>query len=149
MGYLWGINPREGSAWAERCWVGGRGGLRGQDGGSAAAVGPEARIRILEKGDTLSYAACGLPFLVPGGSVPELKDLLSTPVGVVRDAHFFRAVKDVEVFTSTLATRIDRAARTVTRVETATGAEGLRLRPAGAGHRGLSGDPPAGVDLPG
>ena len=83
---------------------------------------PEARIRILEKGDTLSYAACGLPFLV-GGSVPELKDLLSTPVGVVRDAHFFRAVKDVEVFTGHLATRIDRAARTVTAVETATGTE--------------------------
>ncbi|EFQ22615.1 FAD-dependent pyridine nucleotide-disulfide oxidoreductase [Aminomonas paucivorans DSM 12260] len=83
---------------------------------------PERTIRILEKGDTLSYAACGLPFLV-GGTVPELKDLITTPVGVVRDAHFFRAVKDVEVLTGHLATRIDRAARVVTAVETATGEE--------------------------
>jgi NADPH-dependent 2,4-dienoyl-CoA reductase/sulfur reductase-like enzyme/rhodanese-related sulfurtransferase len=73
---------------------------------------PEADITVLEKGEHLSYAGCGLPYVL-GGLVKDMKDLMCTPVGIVRDAAFFRSVKDVKVKTRTLAVRIDRENRVV------------------------------------
>ena len=52
---------------------------------------PEAEITVLEKGEHLSYAGCGLPFFVQG-IVKDYHELMSTPIGVVRDAAFFRKV---------------------------------------------------------
>lgn len=45
---------------------------------------PEAEVTVVEKGEFLSYAGCGLPYYI-SGVVEEQKELMCTPVGVVRD----------------------------------------------------------------
>lgn len=75
-------------------------------------LNPEAEVTILEKGKYLSYAGCGLPYYV-SGQVKEQKDLMSTPIGVVRDAAFFQKVKNVKVLNQTEALEIDRAGKRV------------------------------------
>jgi NADPH-dependent 2,4-dienoyl-CoA reductase/sulfur reductase-like enzyme/rhodanese-related sulfurtransferase len=95
-------------------------------GGKTAArlmrVDPEADITVLEKGEFLSYAGCGLPYYV-GGVVSDYKELMSTPIGVVRDVTFFRKVKHVDVKTRHMATKIDRKNKVVTALELETGEE--------------------------
>ena len=73
---------------------------------------PEAEVTVVEKGTLLSYAGCGLPYYV-SGVVKEQKELLSTPVGVVRDPVFFRKVKNVHVLNETEAVEIDREGKRV------------------------------------
>ena len=73
---------------------------------------PQAQVTLLEKGPLISYAGCGLPYYV-AGLVKEPKDLMSTPVGVVRDAAFFDKVKNVKVLAETEALEIDRAGKRV------------------------------------
>ncbi len=73
---------------------------------------PEVRITVVEKGEYISYAACGLPYYVEG-KVEKLESLLDTPVGTLRNPAFFKAVKDIDVMTKTLAERIDRANKLV------------------------------------
>ena len=75
-------------------------------------LNPEAEVTLLEKGKFISYAGCGLPYYV-SGLVKEQKDLMSTPIGVVRDAGFFQKVKNVKVLTETEALEIDRARKRV------------------------------------
>ena len=95
-------------------------------GGKTAArlmrIDPEAEVTMLEKGEYLSYAGCGMPYYV-GGVVKEYKDLLSTAIGVVRDETYFRKVKNVEVKTRHMATKIDRAHKKVTALNLTTGEE--------------------------
>ncbi len=73
---------------------------------------PDAEVTVVEKGKLLSYAGCGLPYYV-SGVVKEQKELLATPVGVVRDSVFFRKVKNVRVLNETEALQIDRAGKRV------------------------------------
>ena len=73
---------------------------------------PDAEVTIIEKGEFLSYAGCGLPYYV-SGVVKEQAELMSTPVGVVRDAVFFHKVKNVHVMSRTEAMKIDRAGKRV------------------------------------
>lgn len=68
---------------------------------------PDADVTILEKGEFLSYAGCGLPYYV-SGQVKDQRELMATPVGVVRDSVFFRKVKNVHVLNHTEAFAIDR-----------------------------------------
>jgi len=68
---------------------------------------PTAEITILEKGNLISYGGCGLPLYV-GNFVPRLEDLMTTSYGVIRDAEFFQAQKDVKVLMQTEAIKIDR-----------------------------------------
>jgi len=68
---------------------------------------PEAEVTIIEKDEYLSYAGCGLPYYI-SGEVKEQKELMCTPVGVVRDPVFFQKVKNVHVLTKTEALKIDR-----------------------------------------
>jgi NADPH-dependent 2,4-dienoyl-CoA reductase/sulfur reductase-like enzyme/rhodanese-related sulfurtransferase len=75
-------------------------------------LNPEAEVTVLEKGKFLSYAGCGLPYYV-SGAVKEQKDLMSTPIGVVRDASFFMKVKNVTVLKETEALEIDRVKKRV------------------------------------
>ena len=95
-------------------------------GGKVAArlrrLDPGAEITVLEKGEFLSYAGCGLPFYVQG-IVKEYRDLMSTPIGVIRDAAFFRKVKHVDVHTRHMATRIDRQEQKVVALDLSTGQE--------------------------
>jgi NADPH-dependent 2,4-dienoyl-CoA reductase/sulfur reductase-like enzyme/rhodanese-related sulfurtransferase len=75
-------------------------------------LNPQAEVTIIEKGVLLSYAGCGLPYYV-SGVVKEQKELMSTPVGVVRDPVFFGKVKNVHVRNATEAVEIDRAGKRV------------------------------------
>ena len=74
---------------------------------------PDAQVTLIEKGEFLSYAGCGLPYYV-SGIVKDQKELMSTPIGVVRDSVFFRNVKNVGVLNRTEATKVDRKERQVT-----------------------------------
>ncbi len=74
---------------------------------------PDAEVTIVEKGEFLSYAGCGLPYYI-SGVVKEQKELMATPVGTVRDSVFFQKVKNVNVLNRTEATAIDRENQTVT-----------------------------------
>jgi NADPH-dependent 2,4-dienoyl-CoA reductase/sulfur reductase-like enzyme/rhodanese-related sulfurtransferase len=75
-------------------------------------LNPEADVTLVERGSFLSYAGCGLPYYL-SGLVKEQKDLMSTPVGVVRDAAFFLKVKNVKVLNETEAREIDPARKRV------------------------------------
>ncbi len=71
---------------------------------------PEAQVTVVEKGQLLSYAGCGLPYYV-SGVIEDPKELMSTPAGVVRDAVFFQQFKSVRVMNQTEALAIDRENR--------------------------------------
>ena len=73
---------------------------------------PDAQVTVVEKGEFLSYAGCGLPYYV-SGAVKEQKELMSTPVGVVRDPVFFQKVKNFRALNHTEATEIDRSKKRV------------------------------------
>jgi NADPH-dependent 2,4-dienoyl-CoA reductase/sulfur reductase-like enzyme/rhodanese-related sulfurtransferase len=85
---------------------------------------PDAEVTVIEKGKFLSYAGCGLPYYV-SGVVKEQAELMSTPVGVVRDPVFFQKVKNVRVMSRTEALRIDRAGK---RVQVRRGTGGVEVR---------------------
>ena len=72
----------------------------------------QASITILEKGDYISYSACGLPFLI-SGEIPDVSHLLASPVGVMRDAGYFHDIKDIDFLTGKEVLAIDRTAKTV------------------------------------
>jgi NADPH-dependent 2,4-dienoyl-CoA reductase/sulfur reductase-like enzyme/rhodanese-related sulfurtransferase/two-component sensor histidine kinase len=76
---------------------------------------PDAEVTIVEKGKLLSYAGCGLPYYV-AGIVKAQNELMSSPVGVVRDIVFFQQVMNIHILNQTEALSIDRAGKTV-RVE--------------------------------
>lgn len=93
----------------------------------AARTNPRADIVVLDRGSFISYGACGIPYYV-SDTVSDLKELMSTPVGVVRDAAFFKKVKGVSVRTNTEVIGIDREAKSI------------RIREAGVGEATLSYD---------
>lgn len=76
-------------------------------------LNPEADVTLIEKGEFLSYAGCGLPYYI-SGVVKEQSELMETPTGVVRDAAFFQKVKDFKVLNHTTATAVDSDSKTVT-----------------------------------
>lgn len=75
-------------------------------------INPKAEVTVIDRGNFISYGACGIPYFV-SDAVEDVKDLMSTPVGVVRDHHFFKKVKGVTVKTNTEVIAIDRSAKTV------------------------------------
>ena len=83
---------------------------------------PEAKITVIEKGDLISYGACGMPYYV-AGDVQDIDDLMKTPVGILRNPAYFKNVKDITVLTQTLATAIDRQSRIVTVKKLTSGTE--------------------------
>ena len=86
----------------------------------ARRLDPGAEITIIEKGELLSYAGCGLPYFL-SGDVKDVKGLMETPVGVVRDTVFFKNVKDITVLNRTLADSIDRQKKVVHTVNIKSG----------------------------
>ncbi len=68
---------------------------------------PAAKITIVEQGEDLSTATCGLPYYVSG--VIENEDHM-----VARRPDYFEIVMDMEVLIRTRALSIDRKAHTVT-----------------------------------
>ncbi len=73
---------------------------------------PNADVTLIERGEFLSYAGCGLPYYI-SGVVKEQKELMCTPVGTVRDSVFFQKVKNVHVLNRTEAVKIDRDKKVV------------------------------------
>ncbi len=88
----------------------------------AKRVNPEAQVTLIDRGNFISYGACGIPYFV-SDVVTDVKELMKTPVGVVRDVSFFKKVKGVDVITGTEAVGIDREAGKVHLVELATARE--------------------------
>lgn len=78
----------------------------------ARRLDPTAEITIVEKGELLSYAGCGLPYYI-SGMVEDRRQLMTTPIGVMRDPQFFAQVKDIQVLNRTEAIQIDRKAKEV------------------------------------
>ena len=66
----------------------------------------EARITIIEQGDSLSTATCGLPYYISG--VIENENVLSAI-----QPNYFQNIMDTQVLTRTKALAIDRKAHTV------------------------------------
>jgi NADPH-dependent 2,4-dienoyl-CoA reductase/sulfur reductase-like enzyme/rhodanese-related sulfurtransferase len=78
----------------------------------ARRIDPDADITIIEREEILSYAGCGLPYWI-SGMVKDRNELISTPVGVLRDPAFFSKVKRIEAMNRTEATNIDRKKKIV------------------------------------
>lgn len=72
----------------------------------------EAEITIIEKGKFLSYAGCGLPYYICE-DIKEQRELMETPVGVLRDPEFFEKTKNVKVYNRTEAIKVDRLKKEV------------------------------------
>ena len=85
----------------------------------AKRMNPHAEVTLIDRGNFISYGACGIPYYV-SDTVADVKELMTTPVGVVRDAAFFGKVKGVKVITGTEAVAINREAGTVELLETAS-----------------------------
>ncbi len=68
---------------------------------------PDTDVTIIDRESFLAYAGCGLPYYI-SGVVQEQKELMSTPLGCVRDPIFFQNVKNVNVLNRTEALQIDR-----------------------------------------
>lgn len=83
---------------------------------------PQAKITVLEKGKTVSYGACGMPYFV-GGDIADVRQLMMTGNGSLRNADFFKNVKDIDVRTQTMATAIDRKNKLVKVRDLASGDE--------------------------
>jgi len=73
---------------------------------------PDAEVTVVEMDAFLSYAGCGLPYYV-SGVVKEQRELMSTPVGVLRDPVFFQKVKNFRALNHTEAVEIDRPGKRV------------------------------------
>ena len=83
---------------------------------------PEMEVIILERGEIISYGACGLPFFIED-RVKNYEELVSTPTGVIRNPVFFKNVKGVTVHIKTEAKKIDRENKIVSAVNHNTGEE--------------------------
>ncbi len=68
---------------------------------------PEYDVLIIEKGEEISYGACGLPFYL-SDEFSDISELMKTAVGVLRDTVFFKNVKGVDVRVRCEAKKIDR-----------------------------------------
>lgn len=75
---------------------------------------PQAKITMIERGDVISYAACGLTYYITG--VLEGRDIL-----VARTPWYFKNVMDIDVLTGTQVLGINRAAHQVETVDSKTG----------------------------
>ncbi|MFP4389196.1 MAG: FAD-dependent oxidoreductase [Desulfococcaceae bacterium] len=73
---------------------------------------PDADIAMIEKGELVSYGACGLPYYVEG-EFPNIHALTHTQVGLPRTPEFFDKTKGFKVFNRTEAISIDRQNKTV------------------------------------
>jgi len=76
----------------------------------------ENEVIILNKGENISYAGCGLPYFV-GNVIPEKEQL------IVNTPQKFEKLTGAKVLVRTEATKVDREGKTVTAVDLVTGEE--------------------------
>lgn len=79
----------------------------------ARRISPDARITVLEQGEYVSVASCGLPYYISG--VIEKESSL-----IVRRPDYFKNVMDIDLLTGVRAVSIDRRAYTVEAVNLKT-----------------------------
>ncbi len=72
----------------------------------ARRLDPNVDIKLIEKGEFISYGACGLPYFV-SGVIPNSSQLLA------RSPDYFKEQLEVDVLTQTTAASIDRNRRLV------------------------------------
>ncbi len=82
----------------------------------------KAQITIVQKVPDLSMASCGYPYYL-GGTFNNRNALLCTPTGVVRDAAFFKKVKDIDAIVNTECVAIDRTSKTVSCLDRSSGTQ--------------------------
>ena len=85
---------------------------------------PDALVTVIERGRLLSYAGCGLPYYI-SGEVRTQEELMSSPLGGVRDPIFFQKVKNVRIMNQTEALEIDRENRCVHTRSTVDGRDAI------------------------
>ena len=85
---------------------------------------PEAQITVVERGEIVSYGACGMPYFV-AAEVDQVNELMKTPTGVLRTPAYFKSIKNIEVLPQTEALKIDRQAKTVLVKNLVTGEESV------------------------
>ncbi|MDL2285864.1 FAD-dependent oxidoreductase [Desulfococcaceae bacterium OttesenSCG-928-F15] len=73
---------------------------------------PETEVLLIDQGEFISYGGCGIPYYV-SGDVADASALQSTSFHALRDEHFFKEYKDIEVMTRTRVTSIDRESKRV------------------------------------
>jgi NADPH-dependent 2,4-dienoyl-CoA reductase/sulfur reductase-like enzyme/rhodanese-related sulfurtransferase len=81
---------------------------------------PKATITIFEKGNYLSYAACGLPYFA-SGDIDNFAELTKTSYGVARTVDFFLHTKGFNIVTDAEVISIDRQKKSITVKMTTTG----------------------------
>lgn len=77
-----------------------------------ARLRPEWEIVVVERRETFSWAACGLPYVL-SGDIDEIDRLRRTQDGALRDAAYFERVKGVTVLTHHEAFALDHERRTL------------------------------------
>ena len=78
----------------------------------------ENEVIILNKGENISYAGCGLPYFV-GNLIPQKEQL------IVNTPQKFEKLTGAKVLIRTEATKVDRKGKTVSAVDLGTGEEKL------------------------
>lgn len=86
----------------------------------ARRVAPDAEITVIEKGNLISYAGCGMPFYL-SGEVQKFDHLFETTYGIIRDEEYFWREKGCKVLTRTEAKAIDRDKKEVSVENLSTG----------------------------
>jgi NADPH-dependent 2,4-dienoyl-CoA reductase/sulfur reductase-like enzyme/rhodanese-related sulfurtransferase len=86
----------------------------------AKRLQPDAEVVLIDQSSRISYGGCGIPYFI-SGEVSRVEELQSTAYKTIRDPEFFKTHKGVTALTRTRATAIDRAAKTVTVEDLATG----------------------------
>jgi len=81
---------------------------------------PDYAVTILDQGQYISYAACGIPYYL-SGKVRDLDDLLKTTYGRIRDVQYFKELKDITIHTNTRVLHIDPNVRRVDATNMITG----------------------------
>ena len=82
----------------------------------ARRISPDVQITILEAGPDISFANCGLPYYIGGDIKSRSKLILQSP-------ESFKDQYDVDVFTNTQVTAIDRSAKKLVTKNTQNGVE--------------------------
>jgi NADPH-dependent 2,4-dienoyl-CoA reductase/sulfur reductase-like enzyme/rhodanese-related sulfurtransferase len=89
-----------------------------------ARLCPTWRIRVVEEREKFSYAACGIPYVL-SGDIAGADELRRTMDGVLRDPHYFSAVKGIEVLAGRRAVGVAPATGALTVADAHGGVEEL------------------------
>jgi len=73
---------------------------------------PDASVTLIDQDNLISYGGCGIPYYV-SGDVADESALRETSFHVVRDEHYFKKYKGIDILTSTEVLSIDRDKKTI------------------------------------